>query len=149
MSRQWLQLSLMAGVLGLIYFGLAHLVFSRLPYTALPDGWLAAWPSRRIGVSAWFELLSIAGAVLAALPVALVIALRANQRRLLLALVVAGPTALWYLVGASQYLSPALHIPGPALVDVAVTFLALFLALPMLVGLFLALRLRLPLAVVR
>ena len=149
MSRQWLQLSLMAGALGLIYFGLAHLVFTRLPYTALPDGWLAAWPSRRIGVSIWFELLNIAGAVLVALPVALVIAWRANQHRLLLALVVACPTALWYLIGASQYSGLAPHVPWPALVDVAVTVLALLFALPTLVGLFVSLRLRQSPAVVR
>lgn len=149
MSRHWIHLSLVAGFLALIYFGLAHLVFSRLPFTTLPAGWLEAWSSRRIGVSTWFGLLNLVGAVSVALPVALAMTWRANQHRMLLALVVAGPTALWHLIGASQFLSPASHITWPALVDVTVTFLALALALPMLVGLFVALRSRLLPAVAR
>ena len=125
--------------LSLAYYLLANLVFSKLPYVSVPSQWV--WPSRAVGVVAWFQLLNITGALVAALPVALFVATRVAGAKLLMAFWIGALSTLATLVFSGRGEGPTSSSAAPwALwVNEATLVLALMLATPLLVRLIIAL----------
>jgi hypothetical protein len=89
--------TLLALCLAAAYFYVLGIL--KLPYAEVPTGWLSHSPSRHIGVVTWLELLDVAGALIAALPVALVLTWRLSPNYLRWAFVVAAPAALYSVIG--------------------------------------------------
>jgi hypothetical protein len=80
------------------YYMLVLLVFDRLPFPSPPTWWIAAWPSRGLGWFLWGEVLNVAGTIIAAFPVSLVVRFVVSARRLRAAFLSAAITALVVLV---------------------------------------------------
>ena len=134
LPRFWLT----AAALSLAYYGLGYLVLSNLPYLSVPH-W--SWPSRLLVVLAWFQFLTIIGVLVAALPVALVVAIWVAERKLYTALVIGAVTALAISVFGGSYDSPTQSPPHPWAVwlSYATLYLSLVFAVPLLVRLMIAL----------
>ena len=130
---------LTAAALSLAYYLLANLVFSKLPYASVPTPWV--WPSRAVGAVAWFQLLNITGALVAALPVALFIATRVAGEKLRMALWVGAVTTLATFVfnGPGEGPTSSSAAPWALWINEATLVLALVLATPLLVRLMIAL----------
>ena len=117
------------------YFALTYVTYSSMPYVSTPRSWLGLWPSRHDGVLAWFQLLNVAGALAAALPVALLTRWRISERRIPTAVLVGLPTAIYAISGY-----PCCSMPGrgwtPDLwVNEITIFLALLLSIPVILWL--------------
>jgi hypothetical protein len=134
LARFWLT----AAALSFAYYWLAYLVLSNLPYLSVPH-W--TWPSRLLGVLTWFEFLTVIGALVAALPVALLVAICVTDRKLLAALVIGAVTALALSMFGGSYESPTRAPPHPWAVWIsnATLYLSLVFAVPLLVRLVIAL----------
>jgi hypothetical protein len=81
------------GLAILIYF-LASISIERMPFTLLPSWWMGMWPSRRVGVYTWFWLLNAAGAVIAAIPAAILLRWLIDRNCVRAAFIVGAITAL-------------------------------------------------------
>jgi hypothetical protein len=133
---KWLRYALVIAVLSIAYYFLAAVLLERMPYASLP-WWMAIWLSRRAGVLAWFGVLTAAGAIIAAVPVALILAWRMARHRLQTGFAVGALTAAVATVsllvaenspfGLAPALSVTLWLNSVAL------FLVLLLAVPLLV----------------
>jgi hypothetical protein len=134
LARFWL----ITAALTLAYYGLAYVVLSNLPYLSVPH-W--TWPSRLLGVLAWFEFLTIVGALVAALPVAFVVAISIADRKVRAALVIGAITALAIFTFGGSYESPTDGPPHPWAVwaSYATLYLSLVFAVPLLVRLMIGL----------
>ena len=128
MSLQSSKFSLAAAALGLAYFAITYVVFNQLPYVDLPAGWASLWPSPRLGLVVWFQLVTLGGAIVCAAPIALVVMRYASDLGPWLAWVIATPTAVWALAGATEYLG--VGTDWLSWVNTAGTFVYLLLAMP-------------------
>jgi hypothetical protein len=90
--------------LAILFYFLTSISFEPMPFTSLPSWWMGFWPSRKAGVYTWFGMLNAAGALVAAVPVAILLRwlLNANRVRaaffigVITASVVAGSTVIKY-----------------------------------------------------
>jgi hypothetical protein len=130
---------LITAALSLAYYEFGNLVYSKLPYVQIPSQW--TWPSRRIGVLAWFLLLNITGALLAALPVALLVAaVRFIHAKLWVSVAVGVVTAVAVYLPIAFWERPAYPPPSWMLwANNVPHFLSIVLAVPLLVRLMIAL----------
>lgn len=90
-----------------VFFCLASIVIGRMPFTSTPSWWMAIWPSRKVGVYAWFGLLNAVGALIAAVPVSILVRWLIDGNRIRAALTVGAPTA--FLMSASVVASIGSH----------------------------------------
>jgi len=95
-----LRYGLTVAVLAGAYYGLATLLFEKMPYASIPAWWLAAWPSRHAGLLAWFQTLNVIGALVAALPIALLVTWGVGRHKLWTALAIAAATTVVVFVQA-------------------------------------------------
>lgn len=119
------------------FYCLASIVIARMPFAATPSWWMAIWPSRKVAVYAWFGILNAAGAVIAAVPVAILLTWLIDENRLRAAFTVGAPTAFLMIASVVAHYSP---LSGASVVMTAELFLVVFLAAPFLVWLMRALR---------
>jgi hypothetical protein len=80
-------------VLAASYYFLTGTVIQRLPWALVPTWWSRMWPSRSTAVLSWFDLLNLAGALIASLPIAIVIRFLVRQYQYGVALIVATTVA--------------------------------------------------------
>jgi hypothetical protein len=93
---------------GALYFALLWFFYTWAPYTAIPHWWRHLSPNAAAAVVAWFTLLNVGGAILAAIPVALGVVFSANTRRVVLGLVIGLMPALYIAVsGCIEYGVPS------------------------------------------
>jgi hypothetical protein len=122
-------------VLAAAYSFLAALVFERMPYVFVPSWWWSLWPNRWSGLIAWFIVLNAVGSLIAALPVALLIAWGVGRNRLATSYFTAGACAVLVI---AQSLAPngqdLPHAAGQWLNKISL-FVALLVAVPLLVRL--------------
>jgi len=127
-----LRLRYLLVILGLVaaYYCLASIVIGRMPFTSEPYWWMGIWSSRSVGVYVWFGLLNTVGAVIAAVPVAILLRRLIDRNRIRAAFLVGMPTALVMVGSLVVHYSPLNH----ASVFIAIAlFLAILLAVPFLV----------------
>jgi len=117
-----------------------YLAFLQLSYGVLagsylpPQWWLDHLPRQPVASASWFVLINAAGAVLAAMPVALGVVLFAKTRKLALGLVVGVPPSL-YMMGSGLVAYGLPHYPAAWVIDVF-QFLSISLAVLLAVVLF-------------
>lgn len=117
------------------YYFLGDLIIERLPWLSIPT-WTATWLSRSTATLAWFQLLNIGGALLAAAPIAVLLVLRVGARLIRLALVIGAMTAAATLV--PRALAPFSSNSAPAWMtwlNGTTLAVAMFLSVPLLVWL--------------
>ena len=83
-----------------VYFALLWLFYTWAPYTVIPHWWRNSSPNAAVAVVTWFTLLNVAGAILAAIPVALGVVLGTKTRRVALGLVIGMVPAFYIVVRA-------------------------------------------------
>jgi hypothetical protein len=117
------------------YYLLADVLMERLPWSSIPT-WTAAWLSKATATLIWFQLLTVGGALLAAAPIAVALALTIGAPRIRLALVIGGMTAVatlvplvWAPITRSSHSAPAWMI----LLSSTTLVGAIFLSVPLLV----------------
>lgn len=125
-------------ILGLAasFYFLGSSLIDHMPFTLLPSWWMGIWPSRRVGVFTWFGLLNAAGAVIAAVPVAILLSWLIDRNRLraafivgvLVAVAVIGP-----LVAGTSPLGRAPAMSVNAWLMTLELFLVILLAVPLLI----------------
>jgi hypothetical protein len=125
----WKRLVLVAA-LALAYYVLGSLVFDRLPYTPIPAWWAHAWP-RHLTVVSWFQLLNVAAAAMAALPIAILIVWRVKRYAPLFGIVIAAPFAIHTLVYSVRAIGNGSGVFNHVLVNDIVLVGALLLAIPL------------------
>lgn len=112
------------------FYCLASISIGRMPFASTPSWWMAIWPSRKVGVYAWFGLLNAVGALIAAVPVGILVRWLVDDNRLRAAFTVGAPTAFLMIVSVVAHYSPL----GRASVLMTLElFLAVLLAVPFLV----------------
>jgi hypothetical protein len=129
--------AIIVGTAATAYYVLGDLIMERLPWSSVPR-WSAAWLSRSIAAVAWFQLLNVGGALLAAAPIAVVLALTVGARRIRLALVIGGLTAAATLVPLAWAPYPRSSHSAPAWtisLSGTTAAVAIFLSVPLLVWL--------------
>ena len=77
-----------------VYYALLGLLYARAPYSAIPHWWREFAQSGPVAAASWFTLLNIAGAVLAAIPVAIGVMLGLKVRRAPVGLIIGLVSAL-------------------------------------------------------
>jgi hypothetical protein len=101
-----------------VYYGLLGFVYSKAPYTSMPQWWGAYGISKPFAVVSWFTLLNVAGAVLSSMPVAIALVFAGKARPLGRAAVVGLLAALAIAAGGlSEYGLP--DSGGAWLADIA------------------------------
>jgi hypothetical protein len=123
------------GLAAAFYF-LGTIAIDRMPFTALPPWWMGLWPSRRVGAYTWFGLLNAAGAVIAAVPVAILLRCLIDLNRVRAAFIVGVLPAL-IVIGSVVMEYPPSRLAS-ALMAVEL-FLVIFLAVPFVIWLMRAL----------
>jgi hypothetical protein len=118
------------------FYFLGTIAIGRMPFTLLPSWWMGIWPSRRVGVYTWFGLLNAAGAVIAAVPVAILLRYLIDLNRVRAAFIVGVLPAL-VVIGSVVMEYPPSRLAS-ALMAVEL-FLVIFLAVPFLIWLMRAL----------
>ena len=87
-----------------VYYALLGFVYSKAPYTSMPQWWGAHGISRPFAVVSWFTLLNVAGALLSSIPVAIALVFAGKARPLGRAAVVGLLAALATVAGGlSEY----------------------------------------------
>ena len=126
------RLRLPLAILGLaiLFYFLTSISIERMPFTSLPSWWMGMWPSRTVGVYIWFGLLNAAGAVLAAIPVAILFRWLIDRNRVRAAFIVGVITALVVTGSAAAKYSPFARATALMALEL---FLVIFLALPFLI----------------
>jgi hypothetical protein len=107
--RITLRYSLSVAVLTAAYYLIASAVFGRLPYVSPHSWWLSLFPSRRLGVLAWFQAMNVVGAFVAAVPIALLLTWRVPQYKQAAALIIGSIVTAAVIIQAV-----ALYTPLPA-----------------------------------
>jgi len=119
------------------YYFLTSLALERIPFVWLPAWWPGIWPTQKVGVYVWFGLLNGAAAMLAALPIALLLAwLFARPRQTHMAFYVGVIAGLGTVI--SVFASDYSHLGRPPAIALPVSLMTLaeFLELLMAVPLF-------------
>jgi hypothetical protein len=117
-------------VLVAAFYCLASISIGRMPFVSTPSWWMAVWPSRKVGVYAWFGLLNAVGALIAAVPVSILLRWLIERNRVRASFTVGAPTAFLMVASVVAHYSPL----SSASVFMAVElFLVAFLAVPFLV----------------
>jgi hypothetical protein len=82
-------------IFGLVaaFYCLASISIGRMPFASTSSWWMAIWPSHRVGVYVWFGLLNAMGAVIAAVPVSILLRWLIDGNRIRAAFTVRAPTA--------------------------------------------------------
>jgi hypothetical protein len=112
------------------FYCLASISIGRMPFTSTPSWWMAIWPSRKVGVYAWFGLLNAVGALIAAVPVSILVRWLIDGNRVRASFTVGAPTAFLMIVSVVVHYSPL----GRASVLMTLElFLVVFLAVPFVV----------------
>jgi len=130
-----LKQAIIVGSASIAYYFLCELIMERLPWLCIPT-WTATWLSRSTATLAWFQLLNVGGALLAAAPIAVVLALTVGARRIRLALVIGAMTAVATLVPLAW--APFASHSAPAWMiwlNSTTLAVAIFLSVPLLVWL--------------
>jgi hypothetical protein len=125
--------ALIVGSASIAYYFLGDLIMERLPWLSIRT-WTATWLSRSTATLAWFQLLNIGGALLAAAPIAVLLVLTVGARRIRLALVIGAITAAATLV--PQGWAPFSSNSAPAWMiwlNRTTLAVAMFLSVPLLV----------------
>lgn len=119
-------------ILGLatVFFCLASVLIARMPFAAEPSWWMAIWPSRKVGVYVWFGLLNTLGAIVAAVPVAILLCRLVEHNRTRAAFLVGAPTALVMVASIVVHYSP---LPRASVFIAIALFLSILLAVPLIV----------------
>jgi len=86
-------------MLAILYYALAFVVFSLLPFSTPQDWWMDLWSSRRVGVIGWFHSRNLLGSLVAAVPLVPLLLWRFFDQRLFASLLIAAPTAFLTLLG--------------------------------------------------
>jgi hypothetical protein len=127
-----LRLRYLLVILGLVaaFYCLASILIERMPFTSETSWWMGIWPSRGVGVYVWFGLLNTVGALIAAVPVAILLIRLIDRDCVRAAFLVGAPTALVMIGSAIAHYSPLSR--ASAFIAIAL-FLAMLLAVPFLV----------------
>jgi hypothetical protein len=110
-----------------VFYCLASITIAHMPFTSTPSCWMALWPSRKIGVYAWFGLLNAVGALIAAVPVAMLLRWQIDDNRVRAAFTVGVPSAFLMIAAVIVHYSPS---DRASALMTAELFLAVCLAVP-------------------
>jgi hypothetical protein len=116
-----------------IYFALLWVFYSITPYAPIPQWWRNFMPNGAVALGTWFSFLNVAGAILAAIPVAYGIVIAARVRRIALAVAIGLVPALYIVVGSIMEFGAPPSVTG-WVVDIA-QFLAVSLSVVAMVAL--------------
>jgi hypothetical protein len=89
--------AIIVGSASIAYYFLGDLIMQRLPWLSTPT-WAATWLSKSTATLAWFQLLNVGGALLAAAPIAVALVLTVGTQRIRLASVIGAMTSAATLV---------------------------------------------------
>lgn len=128
-SRTVRRLSVILG-LAIVFYFLVSMTIARMPFASHPFWWMSIWPSHKIGVYAWFGLLNAAGALMAAVPVALLLRWLIDRNRARAAFIVGVMTALVVIGPEAAEYSPFGRASALMTFEL---FLVIFLAVPFLI----------------
>jgi hypothetical protein len=119
-------------ILGLAtaFYCLAAISIGRMPFTLTPAWWMGIWPSRRAAVYVWFGILNAVGAVIAAVPVSVLLRWLIDSNRVRAAFTVGAPTAFLTIASVVKNYSP---LKLASLLVTVELFFVLLLAVPFLV----------------
>jgi hypothetical protein len=112
------------------FYCLASILIGMMPFASTPSWWMSIWPSRKFGVYAWFGLLNAAGAIIAAVPVTLLLRWLIERDRTRAAFMVGAPAAFAMIGSVVAHYSPLTRATALMTVEL---FLVVFLAVPILV----------------
>ena len=112
------RLTLVALVGVAVYYTLLGFLYARAPYSTMPHWWRAHVSPGPVAVVSWVTLLNLAGALLAAIPVAFGVVLGATSRRVPLGLIIGVVPAL-YIVGGGLIEFGVPHGLGAWVTDMA------------------------------
>jgi hypothetical protein len=128
------RLRYMLVIFGLVaaFYCLASITIGRMPFTSTPAWWMAIWPSRKMAVYGWFGLLNAVGALIAAVPVSVLLMWLVERDRVRAAFTVGAPTAFLMVASVIVHYSP---LSRASVLMVAELFLVLLLSVPFLVWL--------------
>jgi hypothetical protein len=109
------------------YYLLLGFVMDHLPWAVIPAWWWHPWPSRHAAVHAWLQALDIVGSLVAAFPIAAIVAVFLKRRPYTIALCAAVGAAAVIIGGILVEYPPWSSPVGPALAiaNLVVYFLAL------------------------
>ena len=116
--------------LAIVFYLLASITIERMPFTSHPSWWMSIWPSPRVGEYTWFGLLNAAGAIIAAVPVALLLRRLIGRDCLRAAISVGVITALVVIGSVAAKYSPFGHARAIMTLELV---LVMFLAVPFMV----------------
>jgi len=112
------------------FYCLASISIGRMPFASTPSWWMAVWPSRQFGIYAWFGLLNAVGAVIAAVPVSILLRWLIDGNRIRAAFTVGAPAAFLMIASVVAHYSPLSRASALMALEL---FLLVFLAVPFLV----------------
>lgn len=133
----WMMYSIVVGLISTAYCWLLTFAVEHPPFTS-PSHWImTAWMPRRFAVLGWFEALNLCGALIASIPLALLLRGTIRRRGLPLAALSAAIAVAASLYGLfrSDY-SPFIHTATPRIMvwtDFTFSTIADLLMLPFLV----------------
>jgi hypothetical protein len=113
-----------------VFYCLVSIAIGRMPFTSTPSWWMAIWPSRKFGVYAWFGLLNAVAAIVAAVPVSLLLRWLVDVNRIRAAFTIGAPTAFLMIASVVAHYSP---LSRASVLMALELFLVVFLAVPFLV----------------
>ena len=112
------------------FYCLASISIGHMPFTSTPAWWMAIWPSRKVGVYAWFGLLNAAGAIIAAVPVSILLRSLVDGNRVRAAFTIGAPTAFLMVASVVAHYAPLSRASTLMAVEL---FLVVLSAVPFLV----------------
>jgi Ca2+/Na+ antiporter len=112
------------------YYRLGSISIGRMPFASLPYRWMEIWPSRNVGVYAWFGLMNAVGSLIATVPIAILLRWLVKGNRIRETLTVASPAAFLTVASVVMHYSP---MDRASVFITAELFLVMFLAVPLLV----------------
>jgi hypothetical protein len=112
------------------FYCLASIVIGRMPFTWTPAWWMGIWPSRKVAVYLWFGVLNAVGAVIAAIPVSLLLRWLVEGNRVRAAFTVGVPAAVLMTGSVVVHYSP---LSRASVLMAAELFLVVLLSVPFLV----------------
>jgi hypothetical protein len=112
------------------FYCFASIVIGRMPFTWTPAWWMGIWPSRKVAVYLWFGVLNAVGAVIAAIPVSLLLGWLIEGNRVRAAFTVGVPAAVLMAGSVVVHYSP---LSRASALIAAELFLVVLLSVPFLV----------------
>ena len=113
-----------------VFYCIASILIARMPYTWTPSWWMEVWPSRKAAVYVWFGVLNAVGAVIAAVPVSILLRWLIDGDRVRAAFTVGAPTAFLMAASVVVHYAPLSRVSALMTLEL---FLVVFLAVPFLV----------------